>query len=348
MPETPEAQIPGYLWALWAGGGGGFVVGVVLLAVARVADRRNYIIQRATPMPLSLVNERDDVWLRGPSECDHPEIAPHFHFKCLYFDYRLEERVKRGKSSSWKTRERWSDSAQFRLRDDDLTIGIDGTRAEFRDLAKRSERIGSWRHTLRFLGYPSTISAVGSVSEKRACLEPYMNIPLMITKKTRADFVKSAERAEKIMRFFGFLLLWAGASAAFYGLCDHLSWPYGTGGAFHFKTLCVAVGAGTVIHTLVWAVYVHNSFVTYGVRVDNAWRQIDVDLKMRYDLVPQLVGAVKGLMRHEHDLLERVVRLRGEALGGGRETRIASEARVAGAVAASSPGAASSSARNEV
>ncbi len=338
MPEAAGAQVAGYLWVLWIGGGVGFLAGAILLAVARAADRRNYIIQRATPMPLALVNERDDVWLRGRTECDAPVVAKHFGFECVHYSYKLEERVRKTRTDSkgrttthqeWVTRERKSESAQFRLRDGDLTIAIDGTRAEFRDLAKRSERIGSFKHSLSFLGYPSTISAVGSVSEKCAQLEPYMNIPLMITPKTREDFVKAAERAERVMRFFGFLLLWAGAGAAFYGLSDHLAWPFETGGVFEAKTLCAALGAGTALYTVVWAIYIYNTFVTYNVRVQNAWRQIDVDLRMRYDLIPQLVESAKGFMRHEKGLLERVVRLRGEALAGGQKTKIASEGPVA-------------------
>ncbi len=340
MPGTQDAQIADYLWALWIGGGIGFLIGAALLAAARAADRKNYIIQRATPMPLALVNERDDVWLRGVSECDSPVTAPHFGFTCLHYDYKLEERVHRSRgsgknrttSSEWVTRETKTESAAFDLREGERTIAIDGAKADYKNLEAQSEHVGKWRHSVGYLPSPCAISAVGSVSEKRARLEPYMNIPLMITPKPREEFVKAAERAETIMRFFGFLLLWAGAGAALYGLFDHTAWPAATGGRFHPKTLASGVGAGTLVYILVWTVYIYNTFVTYNVRAANAWRQIDVDLKMRYDLVPQLVGAVKGFMQHEKDLLERLVQLRGEALSGGQKTEIATEGRMAGAV----------------
>ena len=65
-------MIADYLIALRVAGGVLLLAGIILLAVARAADRRNYIIQKATPMPLSLVNERDDVRLRGQAECASP------------------------------------------------------------------------------------------------------------------------------------------------------------------------------------------------------------------------------------------------------------------------------------
>jgi LemA protein len=50
------------------------------------------------------------------------------------------------------------------------------------------------------------------------------------------------------------------------------------------------------------------------VRVDNAWSQIDVQLKRRHDLIPNLVESVKGYMAHEKDTLERVIKARTQAI----------------------------------
>jgi LemA protein len=334
-------MIPDYVIGLWIGGGLGFVIGLVLLAVARAADRKNYIVQRATPMPLSLVNERDDVWLRGRAECDSPLSAPHFDTACLYFSYKLEERVTRTRSTkngtrtstSWETRERLSGAADFRLRDGDNTIDIDGTGADFRDLEKLSERRGKWRHSVSYMPYPTELSAIGSVSERRERLESYANIPLIVTHKTRAEFVKAAERSETLMRFFGFLLVWAGAGAGLYGLFDYASWPVATSWNFAWETLGAGVGAGTGVFVPIWAIYIYNTFLAYSVRVENSWRQIDVDIKMRYDLVPNLVAAVKGYLEHEKSILERLTSVRSEAVSGGRAGRIAAEGRAAEAVA---------------
>lgn len=185
-----------------------------------------------------------------------------------------------------------------------------------------ADRIGDWRHSL---AYPTDISAVGSVSEKKARLEPYQNIPLLITPKTRDDYLQSAESKEKTLRGFGLILLLVGTTAVFYGLWDHTSWPMPTHHRFQWPTLGAAFLPALAIFTPFWALHVYNSFVTYSVRADNAWRQVDVDLKMRYDLIPQLVSVTKAYLKHERNLLERIAALRAEAAGGDAAKKIGVE-----------------------
>jgi len=60
-----------------------------------------------------------------------------------------------------------------------------------------------------------------------------------------------------------------------------------------------------------WAVWTYNRFVRLRNQVDEAWAGIDVQLQRRYDLVPNLVATVKGYMKHESSVLQRVTRLRG-------------------------------------
>ncbi|MDD5019620.1 MAG: LemA family protein [Candidatus Omnitrophica bacterium] len=65
---------------------------------------------------------------------------------------------------------------------------------------------------------------------------------------------------------------------------------------------------------LFWFFFAYNSLVRMKVRVDNAWSQIDVQLKRRHDLIPNLVESVKGYMAHEKDTLERVIKARTQAI----------------------------------
>jgi LemA protein len=58
----------------------------------------------------------------------------------------------------------------------------------------------------------------------------------------------------------------------------------------------------------------YNSLIGLKVRVDNAWSQIDVQLKRRHDLIPNLVETVKGYMSYEKDTLERVIKARQQAI----------------------------------
>jgi len=67
-----------------------------------------------------------------------------------------------------------------------------------------------------------------------------------------------------------------------------------------------------VLALLVWAVWIYNRLVKRKNQVNEAWAGIDVQLQRRYDLVPNLVSTVKGYMKHESRILERVTRLRGQ------------------------------------
>lgn len=63
-----------------------------------------------------------------------------------------------------------------------------------------------------------------------------------------------------------------------------------------------------------WFLMTYNSLISLKIRVDNAWSQIDVQLKRRHDLIPNLVEAVKGYMAYEKDTLERVIKARSQAI----------------------------------
>ncbi len=69
-----------------------------------------------------------------------------------------------------------------------------------------------------------------------------------------------------------------------------------------------------LVALVVYVVYLYNRLVRLRQRVKNAWSQIDVQLKRRHDLIPNLVETVKGYMKHERALLENITRLRAEAL----------------------------------
>lgn len=67
----------------------------------------------------------------------------------------------------------------------------------------------------------------------------------------------------------------------------------------------------------VWLVGMYNGLVTLRNRVDEAWSDIDVQLKRRYDLIPNLINTVKGYATHEKELLEKVTQARANAISAG-------------------------------
>jgi LemA protein len=74
------------------------------------------------------------------------------------------------------------------------------------------------------------------------------------------------------------------------------------------------------------AMVVYNGLVGLRNRVQNAWSQIDVQLKRRHDLVPNLVNSVKGIMAHEREVLDRVTQARASAIAAGNDVAARAEA----------------------
>jgi len=76
----------------------------------------------------------------------------------------------------------------------------------------------------------------------------------------------------------------------------------------------IVILLGLVVLVLLWLVVAYNGLVRLRNRVREAWAQIDVQLKRRYDLIPNLVETVKGYAAHERETLERVIKARQAAI----------------------------------
>jgi LemA protein len=70
---------------------------------------------------------------------------------------------------------------------------------------------------------------------------------------------------------------------------------------------------GIVVLVIIWAIAIYNRLVALRNRFKNAFAQIDVQLKRRYDLIPNLVETVKGYIKHERETLEAVIKARNAA-----------------------------------
>jgi LemA protein len=81
------------------------------------------------------------------------------------------------------------------------------------------------------------------------------------------------------------------------------------------------IALGVVVGIALLAIVIYNRLVTLGNRYKNAFSQIDVQLKRRYDLIPNLVETVKGYMAHERGTLEAVVKARGAAVSASDRAR---------------------------
>ena len=72
---------------------------------------------------------------------------------------------------------------------------------------------------------------------------------------------------------------------------------------------------GVVAVVILWAIVSYNRFITLINRAKEAWADIEVQLKRRYDLIPNLVGTVKGYAVHESKAFENVTKARAQAIG---------------------------------
>ncbi|MBN2015151.1 MAG: LemA family protein [Candidatus Altiarchaeota archaeon] len=90
---------------------------------------------------------------------------------------------------------------------------------------------------------------------------------------------------------------------------------------------------GILVFIAIVFVVIYNGLVTLRARVRNAWAQIDVQLKRRYDLIPNLVETVKGYAKHEREVFENVTKARAAAINAsGVEAQAQAENMLSGAL----------------
>lgn len=72
-----------------------------------------------------------------------------------------------------------------------------------------------------------------------------------------------------------------------------------------------------IVAIVLWIIWMYNKFIRLRNRTNEAWADIDVQLKRRYDLIPNLVNSVKGYAKHEAETLQKVTEARTQAMNAG-------------------------------
>ncbi len=89
--------------------------------------------------------------------------------------------------------------------------------------------------------------------------------------------------------------------------------------------------AVALVLIFLWAMGTYNNLVKYKVQVTNSWSQIDVQLKRRHDLIPNLVETVKGVMQYEKQTLTQIIEARAMAVGAkSMDERVKAENQISG------------------
>lgn len=93
------------------------------------------------------------------------------------------------------------------------------------------------------------------------------------------------------------------------------------------------IGLGVVVLLVLWFVSINNRLVALKNNRESAFSDIDVQLKQRYDLIPQLIGAVKGYMNHESETLTKITQARSRAMAATTiDEKIAAESQLGSAL----------------
>ena len=79
--------------------------------------------------------------------------------------------------------------------------------------------------------------------------------------------------------------------------------------------IAIYIVAGVLVLLVIFVIGIYNALVRLRNQVDNSWSQIDVQLKRRHDLIPNLVETAKGYMKHERGTFEAITEARSKAMG---------------------------------
>ena len=97
--------------------------------------------------------------------------------------------------------------------------------------------------------------------------------------------------------------------------------------------MIILIVLGVLVVLVFWAIGVYNRMVKLRNQRQNAFADIDVQLKQRHDLIPQLVEVVKGYAKHEKELLTQITEARSAAMGANTiDEKIAAESKLSGAL----------------
>ncbi|MBL8753232.1 MAG: LemA family protein [Planctomycetes bacterium] len=301
----------------------GLLSGWLFATLLRRQDHKTFVFARAPQLPVRALAAHDDAWLRGVVNAIAPLRCPWFDVPCVAYSYTIEREVKTTRKDkdgkeiterSWKTERHDTEAVPFEL-DDGARVVVDlpnATNEAMTSLGTDYET-STRRHSARVLQPGATVSALGVLRDDRT-FGPLAEVPLVVTSATRAERVRAAARSEGWLFAMALLFPFLGGSVAA-GL-----WLGGDGPAW-----AIGVAVGGAAMAPLWWLLTWNRFVRLRQQVQAALRQIDVDTKLRFDLVPNLVATLRAAAGHERELLTRVAELRA---AGGAEAAVHAEATV--------------------
>lgn len=278
--------------------------------------------------------------LKGTAESDNPFTSRLAEIPCVYYSWKVEEhwsrtvttigpkgRPQTRHESGWKTVANGEKLAPFYLEDDKGIIRVvpRGAKIQGKEVFDRTcnrfdslyfgkgprDEIANTDHRRRFyetaLPLHTHLYVMGQAREREDV------VAAEIAKDKNAPLFLISTRTEKhISRWKGVwywvwtvLGLLAAVGGIFAGYAVEQNNP-----SVDLQFVAIAIGGYLLVALLGWLWTVYNSLIGLRQRVKQGWAQVDIQLKRRSDLIPNLVETVQGYAEHEGELQEFVTRLR--------------------------------------
>jgi hypothetical protein len=286
------------------------------------------------------------VELKGTAEAEQPLISYLAEQPCVHYAWRIDEhwsrtvresytdskgrrRTRTRRESGWKTVADGGDQIPFYLRDDCGVIRVDPEKADTQPVEIMRETCG--RSDPLYYGKGPDFAVSHSDHRRRfteTAIPLHTSIYVMGPARERRDVVAAelahdpdapmyliSTKTEGAIRAG---LAWKFWSLGIFGLLLFVGGWLGRDAAMEIKpalrvTTYVLFGAGYLLAGLLgWIWMAYNSMIDLRQRVRQAWANVDVQLKRRADLIPNLVRAVEGLRDHEQRVQTELVELRSQ------------------------------------
>jgi len=308
--------------------------------------------------------------VKGHARSDDPLTSYLAGVTCVYYDWKVEEhwsrtvtytdskgRKETRHESGWKTVASGGEEPPFDVEDDTGRLRVVPRGAEIQAAGVFDQTCGR-SHPLYYGKGPS--GAVSDSDHRRRFTEHAIRVGARVyvigcarMRKDKVEpeiardrdaelFLISTRSEEQIVAGYGyatiFPLLFGLAAAFLFPVGFSLERAHGFGDALQREMPhCLAVAGGYFgAIALYYLVLVYNGLAEVRRRAEMAWSMIEVQLKRRHDLIPQLVEVVKGYAKHEEETQRLAAALRTEAPRRGRRRRALREAATRGDEAAES------------
>ncbi len=326
----PSELIP-YFW-------GGLGAGLLLVWASMYCNRRRRLMEniptsKTTGVFIGFVE------LKGEVECETPIQSYLAECTCVHYKYSIEERwsktetytdsegkTKTRTKSGWKTVASDTRHTPFYLQDDEGVIRVlpEGAKAEGTRVFSQTVRRGAplyygkgpqrsvmhSDHRRRFVEHAVSLhEAIYLMGQSR--VREDIVAPEIAKDKSAPMFListRSEEQITKSLKIWAWVWAILGMAIAIGATIFGASEAGVSAGGY----AAMAGGIQLLVWILGWCWMVYNSFGDLRQRVNQGWSNVDVQLKRRHDLIPNLVAAVEGIKSHEQDVQTTVALLRSQ------------------------------------